>query len=115
MPHGEKGGGREEGGRRDGMELPGRYIGGIFQIYYPLICYFGGREERRKEGELHYFFVVPSYVKFVGSFIHTGSSEWPLYSLTHDFFALVFVPTLVTTEGEMRDFQNSSSARRPLS
>ena len=73
------------------------------------------REERGKEGELHYFFVVPSYVKFVGSFIHTGSSEWPLYSLTHDFFALVFVPTLVTTEGEMRDFQNSSSARRPLS
>ena len=68
MPHGEKGGG-EEGGRRDGMELPGRYIGGIFQIYYPLICYIGG-----KEGELHYFFVVPSYVKFVGSFIHTGSS-----------------------------------------
>ena len=32
------------------------------------------REERGKEGELHYFFVVPSYVKFVGSFIHTGSS-----------------------------------------
>ena len=32
------------------------------------------RRERRKEGELHYFFVVPSYVKFVGSFIHTGSS-----------------------------------------
>ena len=57
------------------MELPGRYIGGIFQIYYPLICYIGGRkrEERRKEGELHYFFVVPSYVKFVGSFIHTES------------------------------------------
>ena len=55
------------------MELPGRYIGGIFQIYYPLICYIGGREGR-KEGELHYFFVVPSYVKFVGSFIHTGSS-----------------------------------------
>ena len=73
------------------------------------------RRERRKEGELHYFFVVPSYVKFVGSFIHTGSSEWPLYSLTLDFFALVFVPTLVTTEGEMRDFQNSSTARCPLS
>ena len=31
-------------GGGEGMELPGRYIGGIFQIYYPLICYFGGRE-----------------------------------------------------------------------
>ena len=68
MPHGEKGG---AGGGEDGMELPGRYIGGIFQIYYPLICYIGGKK-RGKEGELHYFFVVPSYVKFVGSFIHTA-------------------------------------------
>ena len=64
--------GREGG--RDGMELPGRYIGGIFQIYYPLICYIGGGRERRKEGELHYFFVVLPHVKFVGSSIHTGNS-----------------------------------------
>ena len=46
MPHGEKGGGEREGGRDPArrLEQPGRYIGGIFQIYYPLICYIGERE-----------------------------------------------------------------------
>ena len=51
MPHGEKGGAGGGGSGAERMELPGRYIGGIFQIYYPLICYLGGRERREGKRE----------------------------------------------------------------
>ena len=117
MPHGEKGGGEDEGERRgaDGMELPGRYIGGIFQIYYPLICYIGGGREREEERGRAPLFLCGTLLREVRRLVHSYGEQWPFYSLTHDFFALVFVPTLVKAEGQMRDFQNSSSARRPLS
>ena len=47
---------RPSGRAASRLGLPGRYIGGIFQIYYPLICYIG---EREKESSIISLLVVP--------------------------------------------------------
>ena len=67
---------RKEGDRRrgrgwDGMELPGRYIGGIFQIYYPLICYIGGGREREEDRGRAPLFLCGTRVREVRRLVHS--------------------------------------------
>ena len=76
---------RPSGRAASRLGLPGRYIGGIFQIYYPLICYIGERE-REREGELHYFFVGSPMCFPPASFLRKGP-PLPTVTFSTEYFS----------------------------
>ena len=87
-------------------EQPGRYIGGIFQIYYPLICYIGEREREREERAP--LFLCWYYIFLLASVPRGGPPLPHMFTVLTACYIASSLFRHSLKEGQTRDFQNAS-------